>query len=452
MIGIVIASFFAIIGFGILVLVHEYGHFIMARINGVRVDTFSIGFGKPLIKYQGKETVYQIAAIPFGGFCKLTGDEADEERTGAQWEFLAKNPFQRILVVLGGSLFNYIFAILVFTIIFMAGRDIFTYSNKIEVIKELKTDSETIDSPAFVSGLKTGDIIKKIDGVEIRHWNEIHKKISFLPQKGIDFVVERNNKELEIKVKPIADSDTGWSKIGIIAFDREKPVIGKVIKKYPAKKSGLQEGDFIYSLDEKRIKTITEANKYIKERPGKDIVITVKRDGKLLKYNVTTREENKEGIIGVQWEPREKVHIPRQPFFTAFKSSIVKSYDVINQTLIGLGNIFKGKAKARKSLAGPVKIIYYIGLASQYGAVTFFEFLSMISILLAFFNLLPIPAVDGGFVIIFLIEGITGKAMNEKVLGTMTQIAFALLMGLIILVTINDLLPGIKSLIMTIIK
>jgi len=243
----------AIIGFGVLIFIHELGHFVFAKLVGVKVETFSIGFGPSIFKFQKGETLYQLSIIPFGGFCKLAGEDLNSDMKVSLMNFIVKIPFQRILISLAGVLFNFIFAIMIFTTVNMMPREEIYLPPKIYIPEKLQS------YPAYQSGLRTGAIIKEINGIKIENYNQIVNIIGKAFGNDLDIVFEYNGELKNIKVKPLIEKETGRSIIGIMNYI--DTTITYISKDSPFNNFGISIGDKIIKVN--GIEVITEADIYL---------------------------------------------------------------------------------------------------------------------------------------------------------------------------------------------
>ncbi|ATD54964.1 RIP metalloprotease RseP [Clostridium chauvoei] len=333
----------ALLGFSLLIIVHELGHFIMAKVNGIRVEEFAIGMGPKIFKTQGKETMYSIGLFPIGGYVKMMGEEEDvqDERS-----FSSKSPLRRISVIIAGAAMNFLFAILIFTIFLSK----FGYR-----ISEVRSVSDK--SPAYEAGVEVGDKFLKVDGSKVFSADDIIVAINMAKNRPVDFLVERNGEKREITITP----------------------------------------------------------ELINEN-GKEV------------YR-----------IGFGFEVNENPTI-----LESFKESFKQTASVVVQSFKGLKMIVTGKANLKTDVGGPVSIIKMSSEAAKNGIWNLMYFVAFISVNLAVFNMLPIPALDGGWTIILLIELITKKKVPDKIVGTINYIGLMALFGLMILVTIKDILFPIK--------
>jgi len=424
----------AIIGFGVLIFIHELGHFVFAKLVGVKVETFSIGFGPSIFKFQKGETLYQLSIIPFGGFCKLAGEDLNSEHESKPNEFYSKNPFQRILISLAGVLFNFIFAIMIFTTVNMMPREEIYLPPKIYIPEKLQS------YPAYQSGLRTGAIIKEINGIKIENYNQIVNIIGKAFGNDLDIVFEYNGELKNIKVKPLIEKETGRSIIGIMNYI--DTTITYISKDSPFNNFGISIGDKIIKVN--GIEVITKADIY--EELTKNI-------GKYAKFEILKSDGSIKNIdifivrnidLGISLLP-PPVKIKGMNLFFAFINSFKKMGETVSIFFKSLRLLFSGKVNINESVGGPIKIIYFSSEIAKTGIRNFLEFYGLLSIILVIMNLLPIPAVDGSYILFFLIELISGKPLNKKLIITIQSVGMILLFVLMGLVLFNDIMFFVKK-------
>ncbi|WBW94827.1 RIP metalloprotease RseP [Oceanirhabdus sp. W0125-5] len=326
-----------LLGFGVLVIWHELGHFLLAKLNGVKVEEFSVGMGKRLFGVKGKETEYNVRMLPIGGYVKMLGEEGecDDERA-----FANKANWRRLTIVAAGPIFNFILAIVLF-------GGVYSY---------------------------TGTAV---------------------------------------------------------------PNVGELVKDGVAINSGIKVGDKIIELNDKKIDTWTDFMVIMSENKGEAVDIKVNRDGEVLEFNIIPKEVEEDGVksykVGIGWE------VIKPSFGEALKYGVLDVKSNIKQTFGFFGKAFKGQA-SKDDVGGPVTIIKLTGKVAKLGILPFIKFMAFISVQLAIFNILPFPALDGGWIVILILQMITGKKFNEDVVGKINYVGFMILLGLMVLVTVKDVL------------
>ncbi len=424
---------------GILVTIHEFGHFIFAKMFGVKVEVFSIGFGPPIVRWKGKETVYQIALIPLGGYVKMYGEDSMTEPVQGKSEkdtldprsFAAKPRWQKMLIAFAGPLFNIVLAIILFAAAYMIGIQQPKYLNEPVVVGYVEKNSY-----AEKAGLKPGDKIIAIDGEPVKNWKEFTIKIGMKAGKTVVLDVLRNGKIISVTVK--VPENISKDHLGISPIIPAK--IGTILPNSPAAKAGLQIGDEIIAINGKPIHSwfeLVDALSQIKD--DKEVTLLVKRNGKIfsLKVKPEYNETLKKYVIGIS--PMMETITVKYGFAEAFEKAIERTKELT----VALYKVIKGLVTGEvsiKTLGGPIAIAQFSGQALEAGIATFLFSMAFISLQLGYLNLLPIPVLDGGLILILLIESIIRRPLPEKAKEYLAYIGFALIGTLMIFVIFNDIM------------
>ncbi len=450
MITVLSSVFFFILALAILITVHEFGHYWVARKLGVKVLRFSIGFGKPLWRKVGgpDNTEYVVAAIPLGGYVRMLdereGDVAPEEQHRA---FNRQSLARRFAIVVAGPVFNFILAIAAYWLIFVMGT----------VGMKPIVGAVTADSIAAQAGLSQGDEIVSVAGKRTFTWENV---VVGMLESALD------SGEIVLKVKPSADSAEvehrfqfatipddlnrgGFlDQIGMRPYrPAMPPAIGELSPEGAASDAGMQVGDLIISADGVAVTDWEEWVSYVRARPDKAIAVIVMRDGAQVALSLTpaalTSREGKIGKIGagvvLQQMPAELVaHIQYGPL-DSLVNATAKTWDMSVLTLNMLGKMVVGDV-ALSNLSGPISIARYAGYSASIGFISFLTFLAIISISLGVLNLLPIPMLDGGHLMYYLIEMVKGSAVSERTQIFGQKIGIAMLLGLMVVAFYNDIL------------
>lgn len=444
---------YSIVGFllaiAILVTVHEFGHFWVARRLGVKVLRFSIGFGKPLITWHGKDGVeYVIAVFPLGGYVQMLdeseGDVAEEEKHLA---FNRKPISTRIAVVVAGPLFNILFAILAYWLMFVLG---------IRALAPIIGDVAP-NSIAAVAGLKSQQEILAIDQNLTPSWRAVNLALmSHLGEKNqITFKVQNINsqkitsKQLNLKQWQVDERTPNViASLGITPYLPAAPaVIGKILPNHPAHKAGLKAGDKILTADKKAIKDWNSFVTYIRVRPHKQTQITVARQGKNVSITLTPQSiQGKDGktygFIGVQSKPvkwpNNLIRTQRYSVLHAWWPAVKTTLHIVKLTFIVLGKMVTGKISFH-SISGPIGIAQGAGISASIGLAYYLSFLAIISISLGVLNILPIPMLDGGHLIYYLYELIIGRPVSGKTRLLGFKMGMLMLLCLMVLAFYNDI-------------
>ncbi len=420
-----------------LVFIHELGHFIFAKISNVYVEKFSIGFGPKVFGFKYGETEYLLSAIPLGGYVKMYGESPDDVKNNETPELHGRaltdvNRFKRALIIIGGPLFNFLLAIVIFWGLFASG--IPDYKAQIGIVE--------IDSPAEIAGLKIGDIIVKADEENIQSWSELSSYIALNPNKNIEITLDDGTVKnvtsrvvdqptMSNKVEPIGDIG-----IGLVL----PPIIGKVVPDYPAYKAKLSRQDKILTIDNKSISDWNNVREVIRANPKTELLVKVDRGGEIIDLTLTPMEskegENLVGIAGVS--PIEGNIFVSYGFFESLKLGVIRSYDFSKFIFVSLGKLISGSAPTDQ-VGGPIMIVKTTADSADSGFSALLFFVAIISINLAVFNLLPIPVLDGGHLLILTIESVTRRKINERIINGFQTVGLVLLLSLMAFAFYNDI-------------
>uniref|UniRef100_UPI00404999C7 RIP metalloprotease RseP n=1 Tax=Fulvivirga sp. TaxID=1931237 RepID=UPI00404999C7 len=423
-----------ILGLTILVGLHEMGHLLAAKAFGMRVEKFSIGFPPKIWGFQYGETEYSIGAIPLGGFVKITGmvDESlDLKNLSAEpepWEFRAKPAWQRLIVMMGGIVVNVITGILIFVVLNYQNGE--SYITKDEVNKygivAYRLGQEL--------GFETGDKIIKINGNDFEKFNEVRSPEVLLSNDGF-YTVDRNGQNIDIKI-PSDFLDKFSDKNAASEFiDIRFPFsVGKISPGSNAEIGGLQVGDVFVSVNGSPIQFFDEFKSLLENLKGETIEARVARDGTQVMLKLDVSEE---GAIG--FYPSQNLNFAHNEF--TFGESINKgteqAFGVVWVNLKAFGKMFSGDVDPRKSLSGPIGIAQIFG--GTWDWANFWRITGLISMVLAFMNFLPIPALDGGHVVFLTYEIVSGRKPSDKFLENSQKVGMVLLLGLMVFAVFNDI-------------
>jgi regulator of sigma E protease len=424
---------------GVMVLVHEWGHFVVARLFGVRVDVFSIGFGPRLTGWRRGPTDYRISALPVGGYVKMAGDTPDEERTGSPDEFLSKPRWQRALIIVAGPAMNVVSALVIFFLLFYGyGVPQAVYMSKPAVLAGVPKDS-----PAAKAGLRAGDRLVEVNHIPIATWEDVAKGLEAgKSRERAELVYERAGERFD--AAPQADPakmDT-LQAAALVGYAENPVQLEAVLPGRPADRAGLKVGDRILSVDGAPVVSRDQFVDTIEGSGGRLLNITVLRDGQTLSIPVQAMPETlpdgrKTWRIGVQPVPAE---------FRYRRLSLWESADRAGEQTFGLtGLIFgtvaqliSGRASIRE-VEGPVGIMRYSGEAAKRGLYELAFLTAGISLNLAILNLLPIPILDGGHIFLLLLEGIRRRDFSQVFRERFLQVGMVFLLLLFVIVMYNDI-------------
>jgi regulator of sigma E protease len=441
-----VLSFIVVIG--ILILIHEWGHFIVARWAGVGVERFSIGFGPVLLRWRGKETEYCLSVIPMGGYVKMMGEENPLEGGGALTydpakAFALKPLWARFLIVFAGPGMNFVLAAVIFMIVLATvGRPVWP-----SIVGRVAPDS-----PAVTAGLQTGDIIVSVDGRKVAHWEDLDRAVASSAGRPLRLTVSRGGEVRDATVTPrltetrdpiFKDVHTAWE-IGI--GPRLQPQIGSVNAGSPAEKAGLKSGDVVVAVAQQPVFTPEELMQAIQRRAGRTFEIAVEREGGRIPLTVTANavkernaagEETEVGRIGVGIITRTVNYEPYPPHKAIWYGTL-KTWDMTALTAKGLWKIVSRQIDS-SNIGGPIQIASEAGRQAKEGPASLALFTAIISVNLALLNLLPVPMLDGGHLFFFVIEGVMGRPLSLRKREAAQQLGFVLLMLLMVYALYNDL-------------
>ncbi|MFH1778575.1 MAG: RIP metalloprotease RseP [Candidatus Omnitrophota bacterium] len=342
--------------FSVIILVHEFGHFLLARRVGVKIEIFSFGFGPRLFSFKRDDIEYRISAIPFGGYIKMAGDDPAEERKGEPWEFLSQSVGNRLKIVFAGPLLNYILGFILFSLVFYMGYP--TLSTKI---------GDLLDGyPAKKSGIRVGDEIIAIDGKPARHWEEITEIIHKKTEGSLTLTLNRSGSEIIVTLTPLVKST--------------KDLLGRTIKI---------------------------------------------------------------GLIGIA--PSEKIEYVKYGMLKSFELGFERLMKITVLTYQGLWRILTGAMSFRESAAGPIGIFNIMVSVAKIGIIPLLQLTAYLSALLTIFNVLPIPALDGGHMMFLFLEKVRGKPVSRRAQEIATQVGMTFLIALMLFVSYNDILRLLKK-------
>ena len=415
---------------GVLIFVHELGHFVMARRIGVRVLTFSLGFGPKILSFRRGDTEYCVSAIPLGGYVKMAGENPEDARTGAHDEFLSKSKWQRFQVLIMGPVMNLLLALVVMAFVLYQGADVPEFEEQPVVIGAVLPDSA-----AQQAGLQAGDRIVAVDATPVENWEQFSLEI--LPKGGrrIALTIDRNGERLQRAIVPAAVGKYEMGDVGVLPVTR--PEIVLVAPGEPAERAGLQKGDVILAINGEAGPSRDRVIEVIRAHEGRPITLRVMRGTQQLDVAVTPEKAGDYARIGATISPYEYRTV--QPtFLQAIQLSAERNWEWAGMIVRTLGGLFTRDTPV-KQLMGPVAIADLSGEALQAGWIPLFSLMAMISLNLGLLNLMPVPVLDGGHIAILALEGLSRRDFSLKVKEKMLLAGFVLLLMLMVTVIYNDL-------------
>jgi regulator of sigma E protease len=421
-----------ILGLSILVGLHELGHLVAAKVFGMRVEQYSIGFPPKIFGFKYGETEYSLGAVPLGGFVKISGmvDESlDTDKLSEEpkpWEFRSKPAWQRLIVMMGGIIVNVITGIIIFiALVYMNGERYLPASEARYGIVAHELAQEI--------GLRTGDKIVKINGNTFQDFDDVRSSKVFLSSNSY-YTVERDGKLIDIAIPNNFIEKLSDKKSAERFLEPIRPFkVGKVAPGYPAEKAGLETGDKVLAVNGTPVNFFHEFQQILQQNKGKEITLTVERNGKELELKSGVTEE---GTLGIGVEELLQYATINYSLGEAVVKGTDKAFGVVFDNIKAFGKIFRGEVSATKSISGP------IGIAQIFGGTwvweRFWYITGLLSMILAFMNFLPIPALDGGHVMFLMYEIVSGRSPSDRFLEVAQKVGMVILLSLMVFAIAND--------------
>jgi regulator of sigma E protease len=425
---------------GVMILLHELGHFVAARMFDVKVETFSFGFGPRLFGFRHGDTDFRFSLLPIlGGYVKMAGDQPGEENQDPR-SLMAKPRWQRLIITFAGPAINIVLAVVLMAGLFMQ------HYPKIPTPHDPVVGYVSPDGAAAKAGLRAGDRVVQIDDVVDPTWEDIAIKEISNARRPLEIRVMRNGERQRLTVTPTLDEKDG---IGRMGWTQESEVeVGSISPGMAAQAAGLQHGDILVSANGQALRSIFRLHEIEKDTDGRPLDLIYSRKG--VERSVTVapvkgdpdHTGQERWVIGLTVEPR--VEIVKLPFGEAVKESVrenIRSAKLIFQFLENMVE----RRMSPKSIVGPVGIAQMSGEAAREGAATFIGLMAAVSLNLAIFNLLPIPILDGGVILILLVEMLLRRDVDLKIKEAVVKVGFVFLMVVVVFVIYNDIskmLPG----------
>lgn len=429
---------------GVMITVHEFGHFAAAKYFGVRVEQFAIGFGKRLIGFRRGETDYRINLLPLGGYVKMSGENPMEPHTGDPGEFTSHPRWQRFIIAFAGPFMNIMLAIVLLTGVYMVRYEHPVYLEHPAVIGWVLEGS-----PADKAGIQPGDRIVRIEDLQNPTWEDVLPKVVLSPGHPVDLAIERNGQILQ---KTIVPTPIGPEQFGNPGWLPDQPnVITDLDPDMPAAKAGIKPGDIIVAVNGEATRSMPAVFRLLQQNKDKPVEVTVVRNGQEMKFTVTPRavtdKDSGEQVyrLGVSSNPQA---VERLPFGKALAKSIQQNRK--NSVLIlELVQKMVRREVSMRQIEGPIRIAQVSGEAArQEGWTPLLSLMAAISLNLGIFNLFPFPILDGGVILLLAIESVRRRDISLPVKERIYQLAFVLLILFAVVVIYNDLvktIPGVMQ-------
>jgi regulator of sigma E protease len=431
-----------IVGLGLLIFIHELGHFLVAKWSGIRVERFSLGFGPRILKIQKGETEYCISALPLGGYVKMSGQEDFEEGEILPLDdpraFSSKSLLTRLAVVLAGPGMNLLLPFLLMPIVFLLGRSEPKYLSQAPIVIGVQAQS-----PAQAAGLQPGDRILAVDGHAVQNWNEALRGMTKPPDTTVTVSLFREGKEFSKTLTAQKEEGIPQGFLGIepMFFVDVDPVIGEVAKDSPAQAGGVKAGDRVLAIGEAPIQDWIQMSDAVNASHGGELKFTLQRGAATVEARITPQFDKKlkKYTVGVLKASNPEAYEERRYSLSeAFQKGFQENVVLLGMTFKVLKDLVTLKA-SYKELGGPVRIAQISAKAAEKGLGNFLYLLAFLSIQLGILNLLPIPVLDGGHVAFMAYEAVARKPLSSKKRLIAQQVGMFLLLTLMVLVTVNDI-------------
>ena len=443
-------AFFIVLG--VLVVVHELGHYWVARLCGVKVLRFSVGMGKVVFsrRFGPDRTEWAISALPFGGYVKMLDareqDLSELPPEDLKREFTRQSVWKRIAIVAAGPLANFILAIVVFTGLYSYGMP--------EPISRLRAVPE--QSPAYQAGLRGSELITAVNGEPVRIWADLRWKMLHLALENqpARLDVERPNPgssggnlldTVTLQLDSLSPNDLEGDFLGKLGMDvaRPKPILGKILADGPAMRSGLQEGDLILEVSGRSIDDGVAFVELVRSSANKPLEISGVRNGQSFNVTVTpetyVKNDRSFGRIGAEVPMMPETIIASEQPMAAVGKAVARTWDTSVLTIKMLGKMLIGEV-SWKNITGPITIADYAGQTARIGIISYLTFIAFISISLGVMNLLPIPVLDGGHLLYYSLEVLTGRPVSERFGEIAQRAGLGILMTLMAVAVFNDIM------------
>jgi regulator of sigma E protease len=421
---------------GFMILIHEFGHYAVAKLLGVRVEQFAIGFGPRLLGFRRGETDYRINLLPLGGYVKMSGENPMDERTGDPREFLSHSRWHRFLIAIAGPSMNILLAIGLLTVVYMVH---FEYA---AVLDEPAVVGWVVpDTPAAKAGIQVGDRLTSVDGIQNPTWEQVDPREALSPNQPLNVTIERNGQSIN---KTIIPEPAGNDQIGSAGWIAKEPsvTITDIEAGLPANKAGLKIGDQIVALDGQSVPALQMMIETLKRTKDQPVQITVLRQGQSQTYTIQPVLVDATGgekvyRVGITSNPTKVVSLP-------LREAFIRSLERNKQGSLLILELLKKMVQRKmsiRSIEGPIGIGRAAGDAAvKKGWTPLMELTSAISLNLGIFNLLPIPIMDGGVILLLFVESLMRKDISLPIKERIYQAAFVFLVLFAVMVIYNDLI------------
>jgi regulator of sigma E protease len=426
--------------FGTVVIIHEFGHFLVAKLLKIKVEVFAVGFGPRLFGFRKEETDYRVCAVPLGGYVKMAGENPGEEVTGSIEEFLSRPKWQRFLVAVMGSVMNICLAVFLLTGLFYHKFEIPAWLEELVVVGIVDSSS-----PAEKAGLRGGDQITAVDQKRNPTWEQFEIAVATSAGRPMELEVQRQGQVIPITIIPEARGRQREGYLGIHPFDPSRQVVRKVLKGKPAAEAGIQPGDKIIKVGNTDLeKAGRDLRDVLQQSTAEVVPITVLRQEHELTLNVKPYldKPTNSRMIGIDRVPSPKMKTRNLTLKQAFAESLRQNAKFAGLIIEILHKLVTREVSVRM-IEGPIGIARQSGIAAKSSFTDLLYLLAAISLNLGIVNLLPIPVLDGGVIVIILIEALIRRDLSLRLRERIIQVGFAVLILLAVIVTYNDIVKSL---------
>ena len=416
---------------GVLVFVHELGHFLAAKRVGIRVLKFQLGFNPTIVSFRRGDTEYSIGALPLGGYVKMAGENPEDGPTGRSDEFLSKTKWQRFQVLIMGPVMNLLLALVLTAVVLYQGVEKGAYEDQPPIVGVVATDSV-----ASRNDIRPGDRIVSVAGRRVDNWDQFLMAVGSKPNREITVGLLREGLEQTRKVTPTVMGQSRFEFGDIGVLPNVHPHLKSVTPNDPGDRAGLKAGDVIVAVDGQPVTFHWHMREAIAKHPGKTMQLSILRDGAPMTIAVTPDTHGTVGWLGVL--PVDEMVSLKPGFGQAIALSVEKNIEMSRLIFQTLGGLFT-RETSPKQLMGPIAIAQLSGESAQLGWIALITLMASISLNLGLLNLMPVPVLDGGHIFIMGLEGLARRDFSQAVKEKMLMAGFAVILMLMVTVIYNDL-------------
>jgi regulator of sigma E protease len=434
--GLLKLALFVVV-FGVLIVFHELGHFLAAKLVGVRVEVFAMGFGPRLFGKRIGETDYRVSLILLGGYVRMAGEGGEEPPTGSPREFESRSTFEKLLIMFAGPLFNGILAVGLLAGAYLGGVDVPEYLDQPVDVGQVEPGS-----PAEVAGISVGDRIVEIEGRPVATWEPFFESVLTSPGADLGLTVERDGARRVVQVPVESRSKHAVGSIGVAPCVRVK--VASVTPASPAAAAGFEPGDVIALVGGVPPCSVSGLVQTLQEAKGSVVEAVLDRDGRRIETSVQATWDNAHGRWMVGIGPAEASVLKRYPLGGALRESLATNWRQSKLLVVTLGKLLTGRLSVR-SMSGPMELADFTQESAEAGFVHLLQLMALVSLNLAIFNLLPVPLLDGGRIFILAIEAIRGRQMEQRTKEWILQAGLVMIVTLMVVVIFFDVIKKLEG-------